>query len=405
MAYNPRGYDSIYGFDSLDFFHNFFPEMMYDAEAFSDPTLRWMRDRISTLVPTPYLRQRSLYEMYSMTQRREWLVQWRIRNGYIPTPVPELTPVLPTIASNNVSTMQHTVVPNQSTIQTAPTAWSTIQHTVVSNQSTIIGPHDRVEGDIIIPGTPLTGATGAAGATGAVGATGATGATGARPRRVVRRITPEVPRATTVAGRERAGSGGSGAVPGAGGAGAGRPGPGRPGSGVPVVQRQDPLMSLLLEALLQTEINPQNRLLTFLNNRTILNANPDISGAWHPIPEINPQNQLNNRTVWNINPDISGAWHDVPVIPNNDMIEQGSHLLHSNDISNDSICSVCQHHSEPDTEESTWRVLYCGHSFHQACVDRWFTSHVACPVCRADIRDAPEEEAEEAEEGEGENSG
>ena len=64
------------------------------------------------------------------------------------------------------------------------------------------------------------------------------------------------------------------------------------------------------------------------------------------------------------------------------------------------------HGSSPDPEEGgegkvecavcigelrdgdTGRILpRCGHRFHAECVDRWFRSHVTCPLCRAVVAD------------------
>ena len=43
MAYNPSTYETVYGFDTLDTFHNYFPELMYDDTIFRNEILHWMR--------------------------------------------------------------------------------------------------------------------------------------------------------------------------------------------------------------------------------------------------------------------------------------------------------------------------------------------------------------------------
>jgi len=107
----------------------------------------------------------------------------------------------------------------------------------------------------------------------------------------------------------------------------------------------------------------------------------------------------NNGRSWNHMPDdeVEEAIHhlmeDIPIIPTAEQVERGSELTEEEDT--DVICSVCQHHVEVNVTVSTWRRLYCGHSFHRLCVDRWFRQHVACPVCRADIREAPSEDTSE----------
>ncbi|CAN6300983.1 unnamed protein product [Urochloa humidicola] len=49
-------------------------------------------------------------------------------------------------------------------------------------------------------------------------------------------------------------------------------------------------------------------------------------------------------------------------------------------------CAVCISELR---DGDTGRVLpRCGHRFHAECVDRWFQSHVTCPLCRAVVADA-----------------
>ena len=73
---------------------------------------------------------------------------------------------------------------------------------------------------------------------------------------------------------------------------------------------------------------------------------------------------------------------DVLVIPTHAQVDSGSEIVHLEDVPDEVSCAICQ---ERGTDES-WRHLYCEHYFHRACVDRWFSRNVHCPVCRADIR-------------------
>jgi hypothetical protein len=75
-------------------------------------------------------------------------------------------------------------------------------------------------------------------------------------------------------------------------------------------------------------------------------------------------------------------FQDVPVFPTPAQVRAGSTELIYSDIPRDTECSIC-HDSEGD---STWRRLHCSHYFHRDCIDHWFTGHVNCPVCRADVR-------------------
>ena len=84
-----------------------------------------------------------------------------------------------------------------------------------------------------------------------------------------------------------------------------------------------------------------------------------------------------------LNPSI---WNDVAVVATNDQIDAGSTLREASSIRAEEVCSICQEHDIVEGVDAQWRELHCSHTFHRACVDRWFESHVACPVCRADVR-------------------
>lgn len=77
------------------------------------------------------------------------------------------------------------------------------------------------------------------------------------------------------------------------------------------------------------------------------------------------------------------AYEDVIVRPTQAQINAGSHLI--NDAPEGINCAICQERGEPQQ----WRCLYCNHYFHNACISTWYERSVECPVCRADIRDAP----------------
>jgi L-lysine 2,3-aminomutase len=48
----------------------------------------------------------------------------------------------------------------------------------------------------------------------------------------------------------------------------------------------------------------------------------------------------------------------------------------------DTTCPICQ---DALTSNAT-RITHCNHTYHQTCLDSWFTMSVRCPVCRYDIR-------------------
>ncbi len=78
-------------------------------------------------------------------------------------------------------------------------------------------------------------------------------------------------------------------------------------------------------------------------------------------------------------------FQDVPVVPTPAQVRAGSTELIYADIPRDTQCSICR----DDEGDSNWRRLHCNHYFHRDCIDHWFETHVNCPVCRADIRNVP----------------
>ena len=118
MAFNPNGYQILYGFDMLDELHNFFPEIMYDDQTFSQEHCLWMRHRLRTLFPHVFVRQQNLYTLYQATERRNNFTAWR---NTMPAPVASVpsmasVPVIPVLSA--IPTVSFTSVPP--TINTSP---------------------------------------------------------------------------------------------------------------------------------------------------------------------------------------------------------------------------------------------------------------------------------------------
>jgi hypothetical protein len=88
---------------------------------------------------------------------------------------------------------------------------------------------------------------------------------------------------------------------------------------------------------------------------------------------------------------LNNLWQDVIVAPTNDQIAAGSELMEHSAIPEDTNCAVCMERGE----SQQWRKLHCTHLFHKSCIDTWFQRNAHCPVCRADIREASEEEEDE----------
>ena len=75
----------------------------------------------------------------------------------------------------------------------------------------------------------------------------------------------------------------------------------------------------------------------------------------------------------------------VTVHPTADQIHQHTTLITAPRTMDDN-CAICQ---DPIEQGQHMRILnYCTHSFHNTCIDTWFTTHVTCPTCRHDIRNS-----------------
>lgn len=55
--------------------------------------------------------------------------------------------------------------------------------------------------------------------------------------------------------------------------------------------------------------------------------------------------------------------------------------VHTMDASSDEECTICLE----DLSCSKVMTLRCNHTFHQECIQRWFTSRLICPNCNATV--------------------
>jgi len=394
MAFNPAHYESIYGFDTLDTFHNFFPELMYDDELFSDTMATWMRWRMNRLFPTVFVRQQNMYRMYlgveRATQFQEFLRDINNNIGFqsarhhpmnvIRTP-PRTGLTNPTrgMFSQMDADIQHDTTTSERGTRTianpaAARAYridpqtNAVVRVLNAETANALATLDRLAP--LLPTrtqrqTPLTTVTAVApGAEPAV----VISATVPSPVPSVAtgpvRVPPPVPTTTTnaipstIVGAAEAGAG----------AGAGA----QDLSGNPVTPRNQ-----------STRRGAQSYAAAALQN-IFRSAIPSVSAAealiFASVFDGTGADLLNDfsmtpRNIWQ---------DDVPVVPTNDQIEQGSSIVAAVDVPLADSCSICQ-----DRGDSTqvWRQLNCHHYYHQRCIDEWFCRNVHCPVCRADIRE------------------
>jgi hypothetical protein len=66
------------------------------------------------------------------------------------------------------------------------------------------------------------------------------------------------------------------------------------------------------------------------------------------------------------------------------MLEVGNTIFN---VEDGATCTICQEGLRAEDTGHLRRIRHCGHTFHQNCIDTWFSSHVRCPVCRHDIRE------------------
>jgi hypothetical protein len=130
----------------------------------------------------------------------------------------------------------------------------------------------------------------------------------------------------------------------------------RPGLHIPQVRRQNNVFDI------------SGPLPTFF---TSLFLDMPLNG---PFTQITPTPNLLNT--------LNTLFQDVPIVPTSEEIDRASRVLNNSDVPEETVCSICQEHGS----EYPWRVLHCNHMYHRPCIDRWFASHVQCPVCRADVR-------------------
>lgn len=340
-GFNQQAYETIYGFDTLDVLHNFFPEVLYDANIFQNEMLSWMRYRLGVLFAPTYVRQQSLYRIYDERERRAHIDEWRSQQVldarmHLPPPIGERH--VPAPANTPSASAVHTSrVLRASSLNSAPrdTPYRTpIRNTSQRNltqQSMRITPvpiirSSDISGNVIDVSNSVINITAGDSSTPTLSVANSPPltASGALPR----------PRVASVA------------LP--------------PPLQRPSIQQYlapDPLEELL-SMLIPSNTNLFNILNTTTHGTSVVGAG---AGAG--------RNYL---------------WEDVPILPTNAQIEAGSELVEHTTIPSDVLCAVCQEHGIIETRP--WRKLKCQHTFHNDCILEWFRRDVHCPICRDDIR-------------------
>lgn len=116
-------------------------------------------------------------------------------------------------------------------------------------------------------------------------------------------------------------------------------------------------------------------------NSDILNL---FASILNPTSTTNSPFQILSTELYDLTP--------VTVRPTRQQLDSGSQLEGPETrftIPDGESCAICQ---DPlrmlDDVSPLRRLRHCSHTFHRTCIDTWFTSHVHCPICRHDIREA-----------------
>jgi len=82
-------------------------------------------------------------------------------------------------------------------------------------------------------------------------------------------------------------------------------------------------------------------------------------------------------------------WDDpVPVRPNNEQIDAA--MIPIPDTVELTNCAICQDAITSRATDHAVELRTCHHQFHSQCIHTWWGHSVRCPVCRNDIREAPD---------------
>jgi len=335
-------YQYVYGFSFFNDLHNFLPELLYDAELFSNPMVDFVRYRMETLFPAEFSTQLHSYRLYTAASRRGAFQLWQRRRA-------DQQRVAATGTASPLPPTEPASVDERS-LNTPPT---NVIHIDYDN-----GMDAAARSALPTPMVQNEGRTGPQGLSGPpAGPQGLSG-----PPAGPQGLSGPAPLFTDLSGAP-----------------------------VPLFQTPDRLPRVRYSAHYAAAARraPGVVMQRSMNNAQFFGDPPHeglgnamnlLLGLLHAPGEAPLQNNL--------------LFQDIPVIPTSHQIHEGSDLVEHLDIPTDTICSICQHHrpSDASLEPPLWRRLRCEHEFHRDCVDQWFSHSVVCPICRHDIREDSAEE-------------
>ena len=136
--------------------------------------------------------------------------------------------------------------------------------------------------------------------------------------------------------------------------------------------------------------NPIDRSTYISENDNENNTNTsDISNFLSDIITNNISNTNTHNNSTDVNRFITDFLNSVPIRPTQEQINIASRLVSYSDIQTPNSAS-CAISLEPFTPSDTVIQLHhCQHIFFPEQFNQWFSKNVRCPVCRHDIRSAP----------------
>lgn len=112
----------------------------------------------------------------------------------------------------------------------------------------------------------------------------------------------------------------------------------------------------------------------------------DVAVAYGTEPEVNAVMQSILTSLFGVppSPPLGQPFENVIVNASPELIIAVSEQKIAEEAAGP--CAICQ--EEIRVSEVIRRLNRpCNHTFHKACIDRWLSQHIRCPVCRRDMRE------------------
>lgn len=117
------------------------------------------------------------------------------------------------------------------------------------------------------------------------------------------------------------------------------------------------------------------------NNQTTAAATSTTRNRYYTSNRLS--NAIQEQILFFLN---SAATDTTAVTRSNPTQEQLQYATENIEYSTDLVHTICPISLEAfQIGEPITRIRHCGHIFRRDCLQRWFSNHIVCPVCRHDI--------------------